>query len=153
MTKNILAIDPGKSGGMAWTDGESTLCRNMPDTVGDLVDTLHALRLKGIEIAYVEKINGFVKGAGAGQMFHFGQGVGRIEAALYALKFKAIYVTPQAWQKALSIGAKKDHGKNWKNHLKDHAQRRYPNVEITLKTADSLLILEYAKLNYTITTQ
>lgn len=33
----------------------------------------------------------------------------------------------------------------WKNKLKEEAQRRFPQLDITLKTADALLILDYAR--------
>jgi hypothetical protein len=32
----------------------------------------------------------------------------------------------------------------WKRKLKEEAQRLFPNMDVTLKTADALLILEYA---------
>jgi hypothetical protein len=31
----------------------------------------------------------------------------------------------------------------WKNKLKAEAQRRFPDLKVTLKTADALLILEW----------
>lgn len=33
----------------------------------------------------------------------------------------------------------------WKNKLKAEAQRLFPSIKVTLKTADALLIYEYAK--------
>jgi hypothetical protein len=39
-------------------------------------------------------------------------------------------------------GEKKSHGPRWKAHLKGRAQALYPNLSVTLKTADALLILE-----------
>jgi len=33
----------------------------------------------------------------------------------------------------------------WKNKLKAEAQRLYPDIKVTLKTADALLILEATK--------
>lgn len=39
--------------------------------------------------------------------------------------------------------------RDWKNKLKAEAQRRFPNCNVTLKTADALLILETARLGLT----
>ena len=77
-------------------------------------------------------------------MFSFGEGFGFLKGCLMSLGFRVVLVRPQRWQKQLSLGSKKEHGKAWKNHLKANAQRLFPNAEITLKTADALLLLEYA---------
>lgn len=85
--------------------------------------------------------------AGAGAMFTFGEGFGFLKGALMALGFEIILVRPAKWQGALSLGKKASHGKDWKRHLKSEAQRRFPTCNVTLKTADALLLLAYAKEN------
>jgi hypothetical protein len=67
---------------------------------------------------------------------------GRIEGVLASLKCRVEYLKPDWWQKALRLGKSADHGDRWKAHLKGRAQALFPKVEVTLKTADSLLILE-----------
>ena len=52
------------------------------------------------------------------------------------------YLKPDWWQKARRLGNSADHGDRWKAHLKERAQALFPRVEVTLKTADALLILE-----------
>lgn len=75
-------------------------------------------------------------------MFTFGHGRGVLIGALMAFGWRIIQPTPQQWQKWLEIG--KVGGD--KNKLKAEAQRRFPTVDgITLKTADALLILDYAE--------
>ena len=143
---SLIAIDPGKSGGIAWTEpsGES-FCVPMPDTDGDILDFLRGAFQRGQRDCHIEHVCGFVGGAGAGQMFEFGKGFGFILGCLMSLGYVIHLHRPQKWQKALSLGQKKDHGKKWKNHLKNRAQQLFPQCEVTLKTADALLILEYAR--------
>jgi hypothetical protein len=117
----------------------------MPATDGDVLAHLLSLRAAGFNTAIVEQVVGFIPSAGAGAMFTFGEGFGFLKGCLMALNYRVELVRPAKWQKALSLGSKKDHGKQWKNHLKVEAQRRFPNSEVTLKTADAFLILDYAR--------
>lgn len=153
MKKVIIAVDPGASGGIAvrYPDGEIVV-EAMPATEADAVMSIKtAQKYSGIEghsiVAYVEKVGGYVKGKGApgSSMFNFGRGVGVIHGALIALEIPTVEVTPQAWQKALGTGQSKTYGKKWKDHLKGIAQRMFPALKPTLKTADALLILEHAR--------
>lgn len=146
----IIAIDPGASGGIAWQNSDGgTTCIAMPSTQGDVLDALRAIVAfhPGIR-AYVEQVGGY---CGAGQpgsaMFRFGEGYGFILGCLAAMGVPAILVTPQRWQKALGCGTKgADRSKaDWKRHLKSMAQRMYPNANVTLSTADALLLLSYAQ--------
>jgi len=140
----MIAIDPGAAGGIAWTDGVETNCVAMPDTLGDLVNQLRSLSADGYSRCYLEQVVGFIPGGGAGAMFKFGQSFGRLQGCLQSMSFSVIEVRPAKWQKELSCGDKKSHGKDWKNHLKGIAQGLYPDCDVTLKTADALLILRYA---------
>ena len=71
---------------------------------------------------------------------------GRIEGVLASLKCRVEYLKPDGWQKALRLGKSEDHVKRWKAHLKERAQALFPRVEVTLKKADALLILEAGRL-------
>lgn len=149
----LLAVDPGASGGMAVWDGFGTRAIPYPDTEGD---TLAAIRQfgeghdVGDGVAVVEAQVGVmgpnIKVSPA-SMFTFGRNYGFMLGVLQTLGWKLHLVRPMAWQKSLSLGTKKAHGGNtpWKNHLKAHAQRLYPDQKVTLRTADALLILEYAR--------
>ena len=54
-------------------------------------------------------------------------------------------VRPQVWMKSLGLGTKGNMSNTeWKNKLKAAAQRLYPAEDVTLGTADALLILEFA---------
>jgi hypothetical protein len=152
--KTIIAIDPGKSGGIAviYPNGR-TVADPMPETEEDLVNYLRSIdsecSLESYALhAYVEKVGGFVgKGQPGSAMFKFGFGAGVIEGALRALRIRTIYVRPQEWQKTFSLGTAAGCAKKteWKNKLKAEAQRRFPSLKVTLSTADALLILEHAR--------
>jgi len=143
--KQVIAIDPGSSGGIAWKGGDGFLgCQPMPDTHGDLCDLLRSLIAAAPEsVVYLEKVNGFMGTAAPGSaMFNFGRGVGYIEGCLAAMGCPVIEVPPQKWIKAIGLGTRGEMTKcEWKNKLKGEAQRRYPALTVTLKTADALLIL------------
>ena len=64
---------------------------------------------------------------------------------LAAFEARIEYLPPKKWQTTLGLGDKKTHGPRWKAHLKGRAQALYPNLSVTLKTADALLILEAGK--------
>lgn len=145
-----LAIDPGKSGGIAVRyPCSKVLAFPMPPTEGDLRDLF--VRLYNPDnptVAFVEKVGGYVGGAGApgSAMFNFGRNFGFILGALAGLFVRTELVTPQQWQKRLGLGTSKGMTTvQWKNKLKEEAQRRFPDLRVTLKTADALLILEAMK--------
>lgn len=149
--KRLLAIDPGKSGGICYVDCNYTaVAVNMPETDGDVLDLLRTLRASGIEDAVIEKVGGFVGGKGSpgSSMFRFGDGCGFLRGCLMALGFRVEMVTPQRWQKSLGLGTASSCSskKEWKNKLKAEAQRRFPHTSVTLSTADALLIMDW-KLN------
>ncbi len=71
---------------------------------------------------------------------------GRIEGVLASLQCRVEYLKPDGWQKALRLGKSADHGDRWTAHLKERAQALFPRAEVTLKTAEALLILEAARV-------
>lgn len=135
----ILGIDPGKSGGIAGIGDGQEIAMKMPETVGDLVDTLRSLAVRGFTIAYVENVHAMPK-QGVASTFKFGRGLGNIEAACYAVGIRMEWVSPAVWQKALSCLTKGD-----KNVTKRRAQELFPTFTITHAIADSLLIAEYGR--------
>lgn len=146
-----LAIDPGANGGLAWEcDGEGIGCESMANTEGDVLNRLREFRTLGIEHLVMEDQTGCVgpnMKVSAASMFTFGRGFGFILGAAQALGYRVELVRPMKWQKHLSLGSKKDAGGNtaWKRKLKAEAQRRFPECDVTLKTADALLLLAYAR--------
>lgn len=142
----MMAIDPGLSGGMAVGMGRrGVIALSMPSTPGDIVELLQELwdlrEPDEVGVCYLEKVNGF-GGLPGTRMFNFGENYGVLQGALAVLKVPTVLVTPRAWLKKLGLGAAGEKNRaKWKNALKAEAQRRYPALKVTLKTADALLIL------------
>lgn len=150
--KTILAIDPGVSGGIAISRFGKVECYAMPDTQGDLLALLRSFRaaadVEGHNLVCVlEEVSGFAGKAQPGSaMFRFGEHFGFVKGVIQALEIRLVLVRPQVWQKGFGLGtASACRTKTeWKNKLKAEAQRRFPHLSVTLKTADALLILEHA---------
>ena len=145
-----IGIDPGKSGGLAacaW-DGKIVAVK-MPATERDVWDWF--VQIRGVDcFAVIEKVGGYMPG-GRGNigsaMFNFGASYGGLRMALIAAGIPFEAITPGVWQRALGISPrKKTESKGaWKNRLKAKAQQLFPKLNVTLATADALLIAEYAK--------
>ena len=143
----IIAIDPGKSGGIA----VYSLTKNciietlkMPETMQDLF--LFFKMYSRNSICFLERVGGR-PGMGGMQMFNFGQNFGHIEMALMAKEISTVEVTPQKWQKYFQFGVKGNQtNTQWKNKLKSRAQQLFPKEKIILDTADAVLIMEYARV-------
>jgi hypothetical protein len=144
----MIAIDPGMNGGIAWLDPDGNpQCKPMPETEGDVLDLLRTLRI-GTAEAKLEEVGGYVgKGQPGSSMFKFGRGFGFIVGSLMALGFRIEFLKPQKWQKFFGLGTSAQAGGKtpWKNKLKAEAQRRFPTLNVTLKTSDALLILDYGR--------
>jgi hypothetical protein len=158
---SYLGIDPGASGGLAilTADGIAQAFRS-PATEGDLA-RLFESRVVPARIVYclVERVHSFPD-AGVAGMFTFGRGVGVLIGLLLAHKIPFEEMEPRTWQKALGIPPRIKKPKKpkpfmqylpeetptqWKNRLRAKAQALFPNIEITLATADALLIAEVAR--------
>lgn len=149
----VLAIDPGVSGGVAVAAFGKVASHAMPETEGDRLELIRSLKtaadIEGTAcVCVLEEVNGFVGKAQPGSaMFKFGEHFGFIKGVVQALGIKLVLVRPQTWQKSFGLGtASRCASKGeWKNKLKAEAQRRFPELGVTLKTADALLILEWAR--------
>lgn len=143
--KKLIGIDPGANGAIVMSDETGEWSHDLT-TIADLVDLLKPHEGEAWEV-YLEDL---VKFAGrnmpSSSMATYASSWGAIQGVIQALRFRLHLVRPQAWQKELSLGTSKGGSKTeWKNKLKAEAQRLYPNLRITLKNADAVLILEYAK--------
>jgi hypothetical protein len=151
----IIAIDPGLSGGVAVRRDGKTECWPMPETQGDLLALVREVKdgaaMEGDEVVCVlEEVSGFAGKAQPGSaMFRFGEHFGFTKGVLQALELRLVMVRPQAWQKGFGLGTASACASKteWKNKLKAEAQRRFPQLNVTLKTADALLLLEHAVAN------
>ena len=137
----LLAIDPGASGGLAWRTPDGTVhAEPMPDGMTAQVDRLRSLaaRLPGLT-AIMEKVGTYVPGNHVGSACSFARHCGHLEAALYALGIPFTEVAPGVWMKRLG-SLPKDKAER-KRAIRELMARRFPGLEVTLKTADVLGLL------------
>lgn len=148
----VIAIDPGLSGGIAVSRFGKTECWPMPETEGDLLALVKEIRNGAMTegsgvLCVLEEVSGFAGKAQPGSaMFRFGENFGFIKGVIQALEIRLVLVRPQAWQKGFGLGTASTCASKseWKNRLKAEAQRRFPHLNVTLKTADALLMLEHS---------
>lgn len=140
----IVSIDPGVSGGIAYEDGDTVHGIPMPATLGDIAELIRILAedRPTFWIEELPKFGGKMSASSMGVMF---RNYGRLEGLIMAARCRIEYITPKRWQKVLGLGEKAAHGDRWKAHLKGRAQALFPRLDVTLKTADALLILEAAR--------
>lgn len=146
--KKLLAIDPGASGGFAWLGDEVVCCGAMPETEGDVIFTLRAIvAANHIQEAIIEDVGKGVIPGRAVAMISLNVNAAVIRTTLTCLGVRILMVKPATWQAIFGLGKRCDCASDsvWKNKLKSEAQRRFPNVDITLKTADALLIFEWGQ--------
>lgn len=165
----MIGIDPGVSGGICvrYQDGMIHAIR-MPETQGDILTNLYAiLRMNpdGQHRCYIERIPTFmgteIPQSRIAVMF---ENYGFIKGVVQGMKIPLYEITPQTWMRSLNIGGvsrqrapkgatieqKRENARvneqakrDWKRKLKAEAQRRYPNLEITLEKADAILIMDF----------
>jgi hypothetical protein len=140
--QTIAAIDPGaKSGGIAIADQNGIRLFPMPADPADLRDLIPFNAT-----VVIEKVPPFVgRLIPSSAAFKLGKSAGWLEGFTQGRQQRLILVTPQAWQAGLGIPRGDRSQSQWKAALKAEAARRYPSTEgLTLKTADALLLLDYA---------
>ena len=154
---NIVAIDPGVNGGIAVynrdTSEVSTL--NMPASpqaisaiLRSYVEEAEANEDRALII--IEEVPLFLATAcpSVSSMAKLQRNYGILVGCAISTGATVKTVTPQEWQKHIGAGHKKTYGDKWKAHLKELAQEAFPNLCVTLKTADALLILKGALTKY-----
>ncbi len=118
------------------------------EIVSEAREIRDAAVVEGHELVCVlEQVGGFTgKGRPGSRMFRFGENYGFIKGVIQALEIRLVLVCPQVWQKGFGLGTATacGSGPKWKNKLKAEAQRRFPQLKVTKKTEDALLILDYA---------
>ena len=150
--RHYIGIDPGASGGIAWSSPNGDRSAPLPATLGDFREQVfNILGEQGFfhaiseSVCYLESPPKFVKAIPGSAVFVMAQSFGRIEGVLAAFKVPTVTITPQAWQKAHGLGTRGEMTTTqWKNKLKARAQSLYPEERVTLATADALLIFNAA---------
>lgn len=136
-----LAIDPGLSGGLAWADdGVVFQPIPMPESEKFIVIALRDLRP---DFAVIEDIPWMVKQrVNPASLSKLHRNCGVLHGCLRAMDVPICPVSPQVWQARFGVSEKTYAVR--KRRLKEEAQRRYPDLKVTLDTADALLILDWA---------
>jgi len=141
-----IGIDPGGSGGIAWTHEDGMRAEKMPNTmqgVWELITHIindSAMIYRHTEFkAYLEQVSSSPQ-MGVKSAFTFGNGFGHLEMALTAAGIPFERVRPQVWQKALGCMTGGD-----KNVSKRKAQELFPHIKCTHATSDALLIAEFGR--------
>lgn len=146
-----VGIDPGQSGGIArlWVHSDSA--EPMPATERDILTCLQEVAEEiadkgGKAYACIENVHS-MPGQGVSSSFKFGQGLGGLRMALIAAGIPFEPVQPRTWQKAFGIQprGKTEAKPAFKQRLRAKAQELFPELNVTLKTADALLIALYCK--------
>ena len=141
----FIGIDPGINGGIAIIYNDVYTVKKCPNTVQEMANELIALKDQAPNLpmyCVIEKVHSFPGNSGR-SMFTFGNNYGQWLGILATLKIPYTEVIPSKWMK--HFGTMKKNKKDRKNHLKHLAQQRYPEVKITLATADAMLIAHYLK--------
>lgn len=154
-TRVYLGIDPGVNGGLSWIRNRVVSTSKMPESNEEILFLLRKLKWEGVVEAVIEKVWGYVgKGSAGPHMFKLGANYGSLKMALLASDISLIEeCPPRNWQKSLGIDPRIKNRKDkkgetdteWKNRLKRKAQQLFPEIKVTLATADSLLIAEYCR--------
>lgn len=98
-------------------------------------------------VAYLEDLVKYTgRNMPSSSMATYASNWGIIKGILTALRYRIVLVPPKKWQAALGLGSKGISTTTaWKNKLKQRAEQLFPNIKVTLATADALLILEAAR--------
>lgn len=140
---NLIAIDPGANGGIAWHDGEIVRATKMPESPYLLAGELSEISRRTYRKVYVENVGKYVPGNSGPASVKFARHVGNIEGILAALGISYDFVAPTTWMKSFLTTVPKDK-KQRKHAIRDKAQRLFPHLKVTLATSDALGILCYA---------
>lgn len=150
--RTIIGCDPGEKGSMAVvsSDGKLLGVNNMPETPKDILDFFKTFAGDDDVVCYLEDVGHGMPGQSSKATATFARHNGHLEMALLACGIRTVKVTPQKWQRKLGMSkpecGDKDKAKRmWKNKLKARSQELFPNVNVTLTNADSLLIADYGR--------
>ncbi len=148
----MIVIDPGASGGIVRSEVAFNFLDThaMPKTDGDVLALIDPVpRTPGWHHndAYLEDLVKYTgRNMPSSSMAVYAANWGFIKGALMAVGYRVVLVPPKKWQAALGLGTAKGLTKTqWKNKLKERAQQLFPQLTVTLATADALLIYEAAR--------
>lgn len=171
----IIAIDPGIKGGIAMKMNNGIVhAWKMPNTVGGMnewfsfnlslatAQELEDFKMKnpgeGLPpqpVCYLEKVHSMPKQRPTA-IWTFAENYGALKALLLAYGISRVDVEPKTWQKAIGAtreavpkgatpSVKERIKREAKKRIKEIVEAKYPQIKVTLETADALGILMYAE--------
>lgn len=155
LATEIFGIDPGYSGAISkWSD-DRIESWYMPREFEKLCDFFsYQAEICTNPLIFLEKVQmwrndaNFVNGKSTGKIFSIDKMLtqyGDLRSAIRTRNLPFIEVHTWSWQKYLSIWIKGEEKKIRKNRYKDIAKGYFPAINVTLKNADSLLLVEFGK--------
>lgn len=155
-----IGIDPGAKGGIACLQPDGSIDFT---SIAKLTKQRiwNFLNNRGDTKVVMEKVNGYMgakRGGGndtkGSHMFTFGESYGFLQGCLvgHGLEEGKNYwmVFPRTWQSVVGMG-KGRRGEIYEEHkrrLKKRAEQLFPQLKVTLETADALLLAHYCKETY-----
>jgi hypothetical protein len=146
MNKTIVACDPGVNGGFAIHTKDGILLFAMPESLPDMAQLLSGFKVADSHL-WIEKVPKFVsKLTPSASVATLHENYGIVQGLAYSQGYALHRVEPKIWQDPLGLGGKRScaTGPEWKRKLKSKAQELYPQLDVTLKNCDALLVLHYA---------
>ena len=155
-----IGIDPGQSGGISWIertvqDGRQVdfiYAEKMPPTEHDVDILFKKLKSKGLNMKCMIEAVHSMPGQGVASSFKFGKNYGFLRGLLVANRVAFDQVSPQRWQKSLNLQkkSKEETKTQHKNNIKGKAQQLYPQLKVTLATADAIMLAVYCTMDKTL---
>ena len=146
---NVIGVDPGQSGGVAFVTDSVAESIPMP-LAGREVDgraLADWFRFRQPTLVVVEKVGAMPK-QGVSSTFKFGRNFGVILGVIEACGYSYRLVTPQAWKRAVLAGTSRD-----KLAAIGYVHQMYPGIDLTpgrKRTphdgmADAVCLAEYGR--------
>ena len=147
----IIAIDPGKGGGIAIYRNGNINAVNMPKNAKEMHEYFTYLNsISKNPICFIEEVSMFAGDqAKGGKSFNIAKMLmqfEQIKSMLSICNIPTIKVHPLTWQSRLKLRIKGEEKPARKKRYKQIAQQEQPHLKVTLKSCDSLLILKFGRL-------
>lgn len=151
--KEIIGIDPGKSGGIAKYNliTGKIECWKMPDDFDKLLDFFdYQMEICELPIVCIEKVQIWNSDSETpGKQFGIQKMLRQYAELLSAIKTKKIpyiEVPSVTWQSTLHLRMKGEDKPTRKRRYKDIAQDLYPVIKSTLHVSDAILIMHFLRV-------
>lgn len=152
----IIGIDPGRNGGISFFSQTKTVSAvKMPETRKQTFEFFsslkqHSERNNEKPLVFIEKVNLFNSDKETpGKDFGIMKLLGNFESlqtCLEILEIPFVLVPSQTWQKELNLKNQKgEEKKERKKRYAELARAFFPELKVTLQTADALCLLIFGK--------